>query len=300
MNVFEACVVGDGGKLSLRLPDGLCAGLRRRRVHAARCATQLLKRERVVIGVRPYAVRRAKDGVPATVSANQWLGDQTHIAADFAGGSLVLVEHDRTRLELGEPIGVRIDPQNLHVFDADERRGHLARRGACLMRDILIGIDAGTSVIKSVAFDAGGRQIAFAALPNSYETIAGRRRRAGSGAHLGGCGDHAAAARRQGAGPRRPHRGDRRDRAGRRHLADRQGGRAGRARAGSGSTRGRPRWSRRSGARPDDRDRFEKTGTGLAACQQGSQLAWMQAQPARNARATRRPRSIARTGSISS
>ena len=60
----------------------------------------------------------AKDGVPATVSANQWLGDQTHVAADFAGGSLVLVAHDRTRLELGEPIDIRIDPQNLHVFDA--------------------------------------------------------------------------------------------------------------------------------------------------------------------------------------
>ncbi|TGS88008.1 TOBE domain-containing protein, partial [bacterium M00.F.Ca.ET.177.01.1.1] len=44
-------------------------------------------------------------------------GDQTHIAADFAGGSLVLVEHDRTRLELGEPIKVSIDPANLHVFD---------------------------------------------------------------------------------------------------------------------------------------------------------------------------------------
>ena len=74
-------------------------------------------RERVVIGVRPYAVRRVKVGVPATVSANQWLGDQTHIAADFAGGSIVLVEHDRTQLVLGEPIGVKIDPQNLHMFD---------------------------------------------------------------------------------------------------------------------------------------------------------------------------------------
>ncbi|WP_312410176.1 FGGY family carbohydrate kinase, partial [Shinella sp.] len=39
------------------------------------------------------------------------------------------------------------------------------------MRDILIGIDAGTSVIKSVAFDLKGRQIAAAAVPNSYETV---------------------------------------------------------------------------------------------------------------------------------
>ncbi len=37
-------------------------------------------------------------------------------------------------------------------------------------RDILIGIDAGTSVIKSVAFDLAGRQLAATALPNHYTT----------------------------------------------------------------------------------------------------------------------------------
>lgn len=37
-------------------------------------------------------------------------------------------------------------------------------------KDILIGVDAGTSVIKSVAFDAGGRQIAVASAPNVYQT----------------------------------------------------------------------------------------------------------------------------------
>ena len=37
---------------------------------------------------------------------------------------------------------------------------------------ILIGIDAGTSVIKSVAFTAAGEQVAIAAIPNTYETLA--------------------------------------------------------------------------------------------------------------------------------
>ncbi|WP_292246421.1 FGGY family carbohydrate kinase, partial [Mesorhizobium sp.] len=41
------------------------------------------------------------------------------------------------------------------------------------MRDVLIGIDAGTSVIKSVAFDRAGRQIAATALANRYETLPG-------------------------------------------------------------------------------------------------------------------------------
>src|SRR5690349_6880334 len=38
------------------------------------------------------------------------------------------------------------------------------------MGDTLIGVDAGTSVIKSVAFDLEGRQIAAASVPNRYQT----------------------------------------------------------------------------------------------------------------------------------
>lgn len=37
--------------------------------------------------------------------------------------------------------------------------------------DLLIGIDAGTSVIKAVAFDLKGKQIAVTAKPNHYETL---------------------------------------------------------------------------------------------------------------------------------
>ena len=43
-------------------------------------------------------------------------------------------------------------------------------------RDILIGVDAGTSVIKSIAFDLDGRQIAVAATPNRYQTRPTARR----------------------------------------------------------------------------------------------------------------------------
>jgi erythritol kinase (D-erythritol 1-phosphate-forming) len=40
-----------------------------------------------------------------------------------------------------------------------------------MTRDILIGIDAGTSVIKAVAFTLSGEQLAVAATPNRYETL---------------------------------------------------------------------------------------------------------------------------------
>jgi erythritol kinase (D-erythritol 1-phosphate-forming) len=39
-------------------------------------------------------------------------------------------------------------------------------------RDLIVGIDAGTSVIKAVAFDLSGRQIAVASVPNRYMTHA--------------------------------------------------------------------------------------------------------------------------------
>ena len=79
----------------------------------------LLARDRVTIGIRPYSVRRSADGIPATVSAAQWLGDQTHIAAELAGASLVLVEHDRAQLRRGEAIRVAVEPKDLHVFDGE-------------------------------------------------------------------------------------------------------------------------------------------------------------------------------------
>ena len=82
-----------------------------------RVRKMVLDRKQVMIGVRPYAVHRAETGAAARVVANQWLGDQSHIAASFAGKTIVLVEHDRAHLTEGEPIKVEIKPQDLHIFD---------------------------------------------------------------------------------------------------------------------------------------------------------------------------------------
>jgi len=77
----------------------------------------MLAKRDVMIGVRPYAVHRATSGAAARVMANQWLGDQSHIAASFAGKSIVLVEHDRAAVVEGQDIFVAIRPVDLHVFD---------------------------------------------------------------------------------------------------------------------------------------------------------------------------------------
>jgi len=85
---------------------------------AAPVRDRMLAKRDVMIGVRPYAVHRATEGAAAKVVANQWLGDQSHIAASFAGKSIVLVEHDRASLREGETIAVSIRPDDLHIFDA--------------------------------------------------------------------------------------------------------------------------------------------------------------------------------------
>jgi multiple sugar transport system ATP-binding protein len=116
MNVFAATASVSGGTLTFDLTGGLDL----RYAESAfdpRVRKMVLDRKQVMIGVRPYAVHRAEQGAAARVVANQWLGDQSHIAASFAGKTIVLVEHDRAHLTEGEPIKVEIKPLDLHIFD---------------------------------------------------------------------------------------------------------------------------------------------------------------------------------------
>lgn len=142
------------------------------------------------------------------------------------------------------------------------------------MRDILIGIDAGTSVIKSVAFELGGRQLAMAAVTNTYEAVG----RTGSvqdldrtwadtvttltelSAKIDGLADRVAAIAVTGQGDGT-------------WMIDKAGEPIGKgwlwldARAGDTVERLR--------GDSGDVERFASTGSGLAACQQGAQLRWM-------------------------
>jgi multiple sugar transport system ATP-binding protein len=116
MNVFEVAVRVAGKKIILNAKDGTALTYDASAFAPGVCAA-LQKRSTAVLGIRPYAVRRAKNGSAAIVTANQWLGDQTHIAASFAGGSIVLVEHDRASLKTGDTIHIALAPDSLHFFD---------------------------------------------------------------------------------------------------------------------------------------------------------------------------------------
>ncbi|MFV0491668.1 MAG: FGGY family carbohydrate kinase [Pseudorhodobacter sp.] len=143
--------------------------------------------------------------------------------------------------------------------------------------DILIGIDAGTSVIKAVAFDLSGRQLAMASVPNRYTT------RASDGAAfqpLAQTWDDCAATLRA--------------------LAEKIENLSGRTAALAVTAQGDGTWligagdvpvddgwlwldsrSAKTVARlrgtPADAERYAITGTGLNVCQMGSQLAHMEA-----------------------
>lgn len=142
------------------------------------------------------------------------------------------------------------------------------------MRDILIGIDAGTSVIKSVAFDLSGRQLAMTAVPNSYEAVG----RTGSVQEL-----------------RRTWTDTVKTLA---ELSARIENLPGRVAAIAVTGQGDGTWMidgdgepvgkgwlwldarasavvERLRAESGDAERFARTGSGLAACQQGPQLRWM-------------------------
>jgi erythritol kinase (D-erythritol 1-phosphate-forming) len=142
------------------------------------------------------------------------------------------------------------------------------------MKDILIGIDAGTSVMKSIAFDLGGKQLDVYAIPNHYDTSDGAaatqdmaRTWADCAATLRGLAEKVPDLAKRAVALAVTGQGDGT------WLIDKSGVPVGPAwlwldaRAASIVDEIR--------AGPTDRARFEKTGSGLAACQQGPQLIWM-------------------------
>ena len=141
-------------------------------------------------------------------------------------------------------------------------------------RDILIGIDAGTSVIKAVAFDLGGRQLASAAVRNTYETGADgaatqplARTWADCATALRGLGEKIDQLPQRCAAISVTAQGDGT------WLIDGAGTPVGDAWLWL-DARAAPTVARVAGG-PAERARFEATGTGLNCCQQGAQLAHM-------------------------
>lgn len=119
MNVFEAAVSrrkGDGLRFELGYGVSLDypAGAFSPAVLAA-----IGTRDRLTLGIRPHQVRigPATDGAAARVISNQWLGDQSHLAAQVVGRTLVVVSHGSIAARVGEDVGFAFPAGDLHLFD---------------------------------------------------------------------------------------------------------------------------------------------------------------------------------------
>ena len=117
MNLLPAEARVDGAGIVFALPGGaqLAYGPGEMASHVGEAA---LARGAVIVGMRPHAVRLSGAGLPARVVANQWIGDQSHVAVSFAERTVVVVEHERVTARSGETVGLSVGAGDLHVFDA--------------------------------------------------------------------------------------------------------------------------------------------------------------------------------------
>ena len=118
MNVFESHVTPRHGVTVLDIDGGPSLDFGGKGLPEPLRVT-LGARSKVVVGVRPHKVRMGSGPFSAKVVSNQWLGDQSHVAAEVAGKLLVGVSAARVRTRPGEAVAYDFAPQDLHLFDSE-------------------------------------------------------------------------------------------------------------------------------------------------------------------------------------
>ena len=116
MNVFEAGVARAGDALKLAITHGPTLELPAGQI-AAPVLAAIGGRQKVTLGVRPQRVRVGGTGLKGKLTSNQWLGDQCHVAADFAGKLMIAVSNDRVLARVGEDINFAFSANDVHLFD---------------------------------------------------------------------------------------------------------------------------------------------------------------------------------------
>jgi sn-glycerol 3-phosphate transport system ATP-binding protein len=76
----------------------------------------------LVVGIRPESTRIAADGIPATVTAVEYLGADTLIEAQLADQLFIVRLPGRPPATAGDKVGIRWDPAVAHWFDQSSQR----------------------------------------------------------------------------------------------------------------------------------------------------------------------------------
>ena len=129
MNVFDAVVSISNQNIKFKLSDTVCLEYAESQFTET-LKHSLLSHETVHVGIRPHAIQLSDHGIPATVIANQWLGDQTHVAASIGNKSVVAVKHERSHVKKGEIIFIRAAAEDLHFFSSSDGRAIVPQESA--------------------------------------------------------------------------------------------------------------------------------------------------------------------------
>ena len=127
MNIFDATPSIASGEVRFDLGNGNV--LTYNVSELSDTVTALIaKMPQLVIGIRPHALHVAEGPIRATIMSCQWLGDQTHVAADVGGKTAVSVAHDRVDLSPGSDVSLSVSAADLHLFDPST--GHAIAHGS--------------------------------------------------------------------------------------------------------------------------------------------------------------------------
>lgn len=119
MNILDATLLPANNGLAVKAPGG---GEAFKVPLPGPTASRLAGHGRALkLGIRPHriGIGEGQGGPSAAVVSNQWLGDQTHLALDLAGCSLVAVAPGRLRQGMGDSVTVGLPLAAMHVFDAE-------------------------------------------------------------------------------------------------------------------------------------------------------------------------------------
>jgi multiple sugar transport system ATP-binding protein len=116
MNVFESSIL-NGDRFGFAIDGGPTLDFADAEI-PAKVRAAIGRRDKVVIGVRPHAVRLGVGPGDARIVSNQWLGDQSHLAMEVAGKLMVAVSHAPIPATVGQRLQFGVSASDLHVFDA--------------------------------------------------------------------------------------------------------------------------------------------------------------------------------------
>ena len=116
MNVFNADVKASAEQVSFVVEGGTTLSY-----PAAEMSDALRQRlgqtPKIALGIRPHALHLGDGPVKGKVVACQWLGDQTHVAVDVAGRTVVSVSQERVSRAPGSDVALNVAARDLHLFD---------------------------------------------------------------------------------------------------------------------------------------------------------------------------------------